>query len=573
VARSRFALLTRHFLRRFLDNDLISPSGDAHIGLSHVIAAFIVSSLLIVTRLMLKYSQFRLTWGEVADLTFDDAVVFASLATVLFGMAATVTWDAFYLDSRDEVVLGSLPVSSRLLAAAKLAALGVFLAVFTVALNFVPILFSAALTLRPVRRATFDQLVGLTIGHASASIGAGIWAALAIVALRGLLGWFLPGGILRRIGPIVQGALVLALLGWTVLMPQFLVSARSVWQQGGWRRDAVPPFWFVGLHRTAIGEPGPSGDAMARVALIALAATTAIVILVFLAWPARRQFSGSAAVYSRGNGRSIIARVIGAAAGWLLRARPVERACFEFTLLGLGRNSAHRLYLAAAVGGGVAWSMGGVFWAFARQGAAAVIRPSMVTLQMQFVLALLLATAVRFAITVPVALKANWLFRVTEGRPPSRYHAGTRWAAFAVCVLPVLALFPADGAMWGWPVAAYHLLVGACYSAFVVELLFSVQMKVPFAAPYISGSIRLKTRWLLYLFAASVLTTQPALAEYLTLRSGRLAWALPVALAVLTGILMGVRRRRERQHVGLDFEEQPLDAIQTLSIFDYAGGD
>jgi len=87
----------------------------------------------------------------VADLTFDDAVAYASLAMVLLGMIATLTWDAFYLDSRDEVILGSLPVSSRLLAASKLAALGVFLTVFTVALNFVPILFSPALTIRPVR--------------------------------------------------------------------------------------------------------------------------------------------------------------------------------------------------------------------------------------------------------------------------------------------------------------------------------------------------------------------------------------------------------------------------------------
>ncbi len=60
-------------------------------------------------------------------MTFDDATVYASLAMILFGMIATITWDAFYLDSRDEVVLGSLPVSSRLLAAAKLASLGVFL--------------------------------------------------------------------------------------------------------------------------------------------------------------------------------------------------------------------------------------------------------------------------------------------------------------------------------------------------------------------------------------------------------------------------------------------------------------
>lgn len=569
MAQPRFAILTRHFLRRFLDNDLISPSGDAHIGLSHVLAAFIVSSLLVVTRVMLRYSQFRLTWGQVADLTFDDATAYASLAMVLLGMIATLTWDAFYLDSRDEVVLGSLPVSSRLLAASKLAALGVFLAVFTVALNILPILFSPALTIRPVRHSTFDQLVGLAVGHAWVSIGAGIWAALAVVALRGLLGWLLPAGLFRRIGPVVQGALVLGLLAWTVLMPQFLMAARTIWRDGGWMRDAVPPFWFVGLHRAAIGDAGPPGDALARTALLALATTASLVILVYLAWPARRQFAGGSVIHGGTNAPSTASRGIGLAAGWLLGSRSVERACFEFTLLGLGRGSAHRLYLAAAVGGGVAWSMSGVFWAFARQGAAAVTRPSMATLQIQFVVALLVVTAIRFAVTVPIALRANWLFRITERQGAARYYAGTRWAALAVGSVPIVALVPVHVAMWGWSAAAYHLLVGTCYAAFVVELLFNVQVKVPFAAPYVSGGIRLKTRWLLYLFGASVLTSLPAGLEDRALRSGRLAWLLPVALLGLAGVLMRVRARRERQEAGLVFEEPPLDAIQTLSLTEY----
>jgi hypothetical protein len=571
VASSRFALLTRHFLRRYLDNDLISPSGDAHIGLSHVIAAFVVSSLLVVTRVMLKYSQFRLTWAEVADLTFDDATVYASLAMILFGMAATISWDAFYLDSRDEVVLGSLPVSSRLLAAAKLASLGVFLAVFTVALNFVPVLLSPALTIRPVRHATFDQLIGLTLGQAGASVGAGIWAALAVVALRGLLGWALPGRLLRRIGPLAQGALVLAILAWSVLMPQFLLTARSVWEAGGWKRDVSPPFWFVGVHRYAIGQTGPENAAMARLALAALAVTTAVVILVYLAWPARRQFAGAAGAYAGGKGRTGAARVIGAIAGRAFRGRPVERATFEFTLLGLGRSSVHRLYLAGAVGGGVAWAIGGVFWAVASQGAAALTSPSPTTLQMQLVLTLLLVTAVRFGVTVPVALAANWLFRITERQPADSYFAGARWAAFTVGVVPVVVLGPIHVSMWGWPIAIYHALVGACYSALIVELLFHVQTKVPFAAPYVSGSVRLKTRWLVYLFAASILTTPPALLESRALRSGPLAWVLPIVLVGLATVLARVRRRRERQYPGLTFEEEPLDAIQTLSIFDYAG--
>jgi hypothetical protein len=386
-----------------------------------------------------------------------------------------------------------------------------------------------------------------------------------------LLGWMLPGRFFRRIGPLAQGALVLAILGWSVLMPQFLLTARSVWQAGGWRRDASPPFWFVGVHRVAIGQSGPEDAAMARLALTALAVTAAVVVFVYLAWPARRQFAGATTQYARGNSRSVAARVIGSVSAWAFRSRPVERATFEFTLLALGRSSAHRLYLAGAVGGGVAWAIGGVFWAVTRQGAAALTSPSPATLQMQLVLTLLLVTAVRFGVTVPVTLAANWLFRITEKQPASSYFAGARWAAFTVGVLPVVALGPVHAAMWGFPLAAYHGLVGTCYAALIVELLFNVQTKVPFAAPYVSGSIRLKTRWLVYLFAASILTTPPALLENRALRSGRLIWVLPIVLVTLAGVLAQVRRRRERQDPGLTFEEEKLDAIQTLSIFDYAG--
>lgn len=51
---------------------------------------------------VLKDVSFEITPGEVLGY--------------LFGIASTITWDAFYLNPRDEVVLGSLPVSSRLLA-------------------------------------------------------------------------------------------------------------------------------------------------------------------------------------------------------------------------------------------------------------------------------------------------------------------------------------------------------------------------------------------------------------------------------------------------------------------------
>jgi hypothetical protein len=571
----RLALLTRHFLRRYLDNDLVSPGGDSHVGVSHALAAFVVPGLMVVMLVTLKYSQYRLTWAEVADRSFDDAAFCVSMAMILFGMAATVTWDAFYLDSRDQVVFGSLPVPPRLLALAKLAALGGFLGVFTLAAHAIPALLVPPLMLRPVRDASAGQLLALYAGHAASSVGAGIWAVLAVVAIRGVLGWLLPGRLFRRASPLAQGTLVLLILGWFMSLPQFLFSFRGLWQAGGWVRDALPPFWFVGLHQAIVGRADPSFASMARVAVLATGTTTALVILLFLVRPPRRQFSGEPSAFIAVTGRSLASRVVASVARLAFPRRSLERATFQFTMESLGRSSMHRLYLAAAAGAGLAWAAGGVlwsanelFWQGTMPGRAGGFDPTPTTLQAQFILTLLLVTAVRFAVTVPISLNANWLFRITEREPVQRYHVGTRRAALAVGLLPVFVLAPVHARLWGAAGAGYHALVGACYAVAVVELFFNACAKLPFAAPYISGSVRLKTRWLLYVFGASALTAGPAHLESLLLGSGTRMLTLPLLLLGAAVAMALGRRRRERQYPFLLFDEAPIDSFQTLAIND-----
>lgn len=570
---SRLALLTRHFLRRYLDNDLISPGGDSHVGISHALAACIVPGLLVVNVVGLKYSQYRLSLDRLLEYSFTDAAFYVSTSMIAFGLAATVTWDAFYLDSRDQQVLGILPVHPRLLALAKLAALGVFLSVFMAATNLVPVLLVPPLMLRPVREATASHWLHLTAAQAAASIGAGVWMALAVVALRGLFGWLLPGALFRRVGPLVQGALVLVILGWSISLPQFLGASEAIWRTGGWVRHALPPFWFVGLHQAVLGRPDPSFEALARVALAMLLATAAVVVLLFLARPARRQFSGQPAAFVPVTGRSVTDR-LGRALGRLFGGRALERASFDFTLKSLGRSSAHRLYLAGAVGAGIAWAAGGVFWsanqAFWSNGQPIETRGLGTTttmLQAQLILVLLIVAAVRFSVSVPVSLSANWLFRVTEREPARRYHAGTRRAALAVGALPVCLLAPVYTWLWGVETASYHLLVGLCYTWLLVELFFGAVTKPACAAAYVSGSLRLKTRWLIYLFGASVLTAGPAWLEHVAIGAAWRALLLPFALAAGAALLSAARRRRERRHSSLVFEELPFDAFQTLEIF------
>jgi hypothetical protein len=564
----RIRLLTRHFFRRFFENDLISPSGDAHVGLSHVVGAFFTPGLLVVILVMLKYALVRTTWQHVIDLAFDDVLLYVALSMIVLGIAATITWDAFFLEARDHFILGVLPVGHRVLATAKLCALGVFLAIFVCAANLVPTALVPILMLQRAYDVTFlNHFLRLTAAHGAATLLSGAWMVLAIVALRGVAALILPAGVFRRVGPFVQGGLILALLAWFVSLPQFLQAGRAMFDAGGWVRDASPPMWFLGLYETVVGQPQPVYHALGRTALAATGGTALLVaVLVFVVPAGRRADAQASAVALSGGGR--------AAARWLRRGgglfvvRPLGRATFDFTLAGLRRSATHRIYLAAAVGAALAWSFSGFFWTYTQSGIDGLHQPDSATLAMQPIVVLFLTAAVRFAVTVPLTLPANWLFRVTEGSPVSQYHAGARAAAIVVGLTTVAALVPAHAALWTADVVAYHALVGVLYVLFVVELMYSAHTKVPFTAAYVSGSIKLKSRWLLYMFGASALTGIPAFYESRALLYGRSAVWLPVGLAVATSVLAAMRRRREAELPGLVFDDSDAELPQRLGLFE-----
>lgn len=567
LSSRRFRRLTRHFYRRFFENDLISPAGDAHVGLSHVIGAFLTPGLLVVALAIIKYALVRTTWDTVLRLAFDDALLYVALSMIVLGLAATLTWDAFFLEARDHYILGVLPVGHRLLAAAKLGALAVYMAIFIAAANAIPIALVPVLMLQRVDGATvLHHLLPLTLAHGYATILSGLWAILAVVAVRGFVALVLPARVFRRVSPLLQGALILAFLAWFVALPQFLSAGHSTFSAGGWMRDASPPMWFLGLYFTLLDQPDPAFHALARTAILATSLTAIAVVTLLFATPAHHHFDVQAASVTLRTRRSIAARLARRLARLLPEAH--ARATFRFTLAGFGRSANHRIYLAGAVGAALAWSASGFIWAYGRSGLEGLRTPAAALLVMQPIVVLFVAGAFRFGVGVPVSLPANWLFRLTEGGEVRPYHHGTRLAVLFAACIPILALLPLHASLWTWDVLAFHAIVGVLYAAFVVELLFNALVKVPFTAPYISGSIRLKTRWWLYLSGAWMLTGIPSFLEARALTFGTGGVFLPATLAIAAAGLAAIRWQRERDAQGLKFDEIPDDAYQTLGLFE-----
>jgi len=283
------------------------------------------------------------------------------------------------------------------------------------------------------------------------------------------------------------------------------------------------------------------------------------------ALPARRQSelaSAASSARARSLGTLLVRRL-----ATLLFPPGRARASFGFTMTGLGRGATQRMYLAAAAGAGVAWAFSGVFWLYGRAGIAGLHLPDVATLSIQPTLILFLVVAIRFSITVPLTLPANWVVRLTESRSVAGDHAGVRAAATAVALTVVAALVPLHQSLWDWEATAYHAAVGVLYVGAVVALFFGAQDKYPFAAPYVSGSIKLKSRWLLYLFGLWALTAVPAMFELQVLRYGRYAVLLPAGLAGAVWVLVRWRARREAELPGLVFDEDPEGKPPSLDLF------
>lgn len=555
-------LLTRHFFRRFLENDLVSPNGDSHAGLSYVIGGLVSPGLLLASTYVFKYSMWRPEWEDVALRIPGDAMLFVALSMIATGLAATVTWDAFFLESRDYQILGVLPIAPWEVKAAKLASLGAFIGVLVVALGIVPTLLVPALMMQGLSfREGAAHFLPLTMAQGAAVALSGAWTVLAVVSLRALLSVCLPRALFRLASPFVQAALTLVFLSWFMWMPATLSVTRALIQQGAigiW----MPPAWFLGLHQWIIGRPDPIHRELAVAGLKATLLLLVIVVAVFPLVP----ISGAVAAARRSWVAAAWSRVRRLAA--LLLVRHAEgRGSFAFTLWALNRSAVHRLYVAASLGAAAALAASLVLLTTSEgRGFGALRVPVTATLQVQGVLILFLAAALRFGAMVPVVLRGNWLFRVTEGERTTAYLRGARAAALLITLVPVVLLLPAHAFLWGLELALHHALVGVLLAAGTVGLLFKDLAAVPCTATYVPGQLKLKSRAPLFAGAIWLITWPPARIEQAALQQQLAWWFLPALM--LAGILLLAlwRWRGMRSLTGLAFDEPPEDAVQTLGL-------
>jgi hypothetical protein len=608
----RGALLTRHFLRRFADNDLISPHADRHEVLTAIVTGFITTSLFVTVFLTVKFlfGPFQ-TPGRTSILLLDDRTFLLTCSMTLMALVAVAQWDGLALDARDASILGTLPVPHGLLVRAKLMALVLFAVGFALGLAIIPAIVHPALSAARLDIQIADGL-RLMAAHAIANLAAGGFGFLVVLTLREVIRALIGQLRFRRVSAVLQASLVLILVTIVLLAPALTSRiATTMDARGVGRVDAtwIPPFWFLGLQETLAGDAidrlpreelplrimeiddeattlyrrlQPRFTELAGIAVTAFASAAALGFAAFL-WNSRKL---PAPMMTRRSARLAhlraaigLDRPVHTATRLFAAGDPVARAGFLFTLRALARSPSHRVTMMASAAVGVA-------------GAAVMLRDVSLDLHhamrdrvrdvtlaaasvdvsvfaIQIMLIAIVLFGFRHVLRVPAELRANWGLQLAWPRDEGRFLSGVRRAAFAGLGLPLLVLLvPLHLVTLGPRLAAAHFLFGALLTLAGLEVATITLRKPPFASAYASQRNLKAIVPLLAPVALGAIFTLARL-ERLALRDARGIVMLFVAgTLVRVGLRALDARQRERRRAAgepVEWDELPA-AMQRIDL-------
>jgi len=563
--RRQFRVLYRDFLLRVVDLELLSAGGEIQKLLAQFAAMLAAFSFTVLLGCGPNIVFSTLPHARLARLAWTQEEFLFATTTGIAGLFTLLAWNAVLPDRRDSLVLGLLPVRPRTILLAKLAAVATALGVSVAAVNIFTGLFYPFVAAGPGLWGALRALGAWWLAQAAA----GWFVCGALLAVEGMAALLLSRRGFLRASTFLQLAAFGAILAYYFLKPPFPTGDQAV---PAW----MPSAWFFGFFQqlNGTGEAGEFAPLAAR-AMRGMAMVFPVAAAAFgLAY--RRHLRNAieqpeAAPEARIRPPARVGRWLAAR----LLPRPIERAIVLFTARTLVRSRQHRLIFAAYAGIGLAIALAYTrvmlygsdpldlqYW---RSAWNEVNGPF---ISASLVLLFFAVTGARAVFALPIALPANWIFRMTAVHRPGAYFAAVRKALFVLAAAPAwlaaAILFPL---LWPWRPAAGHVALMAAAAVLLVEFSLRRFRKIPFACSYLPGKANLQVRLgavgAAFLAAISAWTQL----EYWTLLEPvRFAvfWTLIAAAAVWAW--RDAVEFAEAPHNRIQFEELPHRDVDALDL-------
>ncbi|HVU48239.1 MAG TPA: hypothetical protein VHD85_19075 [Terracidiphilus sp.] len=447
--RSQFAHLVRHYLERFFNHETASPDGDAKARLVQTACAAGLPPLIVATYLwpiyhpVVEYTMrhHALPGPPPYWLQVNHHLFFVLYSFVVMGIITVYEWDLFFPDLLDIFVLGALPIHTRRLFRARVSAISMFIAGFLFDSNILaPLVLPEAID--PPSATRFDA------AHVLATFGAGLFAALAVIAIQSALLAVFGERLFRKLSLVFQGLAISLLLVLLLLFPVLSGAVPALLRSGSLVARCFPPLWFLGIDQYVLD--GPSAlPIYAQLAHTAFIATAAVATLALIAYPlaylrrVRQLIEGSVTRKAR----NPLTRIFHPLLHSTIVRSPVRRAVFHFIGQTLIRVPRYRIYLVLYCGVGLSVVTASVLRLTVthnqlRMAISADGLRSAIAIVVFWVVA-----GLRSAFVSPGNQRASWVFRIVHGNPPTfttaldRLQAAKTWTFTIALAVTIAAQF------------------------------------------------------------------------------------------------------------------------------------
>jgi hypothetical protein len=385
---------------------------------------------------------------------------------------------------------------------------------------------------------------------------AGAFIYCSVLAVQGLAAQLLPRPLFLRISSLLQLTAFCLLVSVYFLQPLIATPGELFLDQNRALAAWSPSYWFLGLFQQLSGSPALADLAdRAWAGLITAVLATGIAYTLSYFRTLRRIAEEPDIVPVRR--RPVIVPRFG---------DDLSTAIGQFSVRTLLRSRQHRVLLAFFLGIAFAFTIFFVRSPGTHEFASTSTVP---LLGASIIITLLWIVGARIVFSLPIDLRANWIFRVAPFGGGVPLQNARRRALIAGSLIPALALLAALlFSLLPWRVAAEHLAILGLAGLILCELCLAGKQKIPFTCSYLPGksnfnmSFLLICTWLIFLPIGKAAQMEGELLE-----RPRAFVLLVLALAAVA-VLARWRTRRlaGTSESGPDFEETGDPEIFSLDL-------
>jgi hypothetical protein len=555
--------LTRHFFREFFYLRFLTDTGADSVKRAIIgsVSGLLALAILFPQFVVGRYATMR-TVEEYRRALLSDQLFTISVAMFIVGFVTALVCQSLFPDEIDYRVLTPLPITRRLVFATKLLAMILFACIFVLSTNLI---FGLAFGAAAAGRWAEYGILRRMLAHACAAGLASIFAGASVMSVQGLIAVLSPRAYLRSVSVVTQTAMISAL----ILSLPAIAHASSyavLLQTRAAFAFAVPPVWFLGLEQVLLGRRDPYLLQLAVTALVGVASAVVVIAACYLA------------IYRRFDQLVLRTSQMPLRPGlWPAWSRRVSdrhlarRAFARFTTTTLRRSGLHQVVFCSLSAIGVAVAINSAIGfgtgSTPRAQAAIAWRFVEAMLEMPLVVFFFSIAGVRTALLLPLDVRANWVFRLTED-PATKPQllASIERSLIWLAIVPGVALtFVVQSIVLGAITAVRAALPTALLGLVLVEWVLRRWHRIPFTCTYIPGKRPL---------AHGMLLTLAAFVVFINIGGGLIHFSLdtPGRYVMLCGVLFAavaaLRRTRLARsvHAPLEFEDSLPDDVTVIPL-------